>query len=115
MKTPKYKEILYCIIFIVAILIPIIIFLIIASKIPFYILIIVFFAKFFYDEYKRIKSEIKEHDIVTLINDLDVPQIKAGETGTVIHIYPNSKAYEVEFSNPTHTTVTLSRNQIKKS
>lgn len=105
----KYK-ILYWIILITSIIISCIIASIIVSIVPLYILAGLALAQFFYDEYKRIKSEIKEHDIVTLINDLDTPQIKAGETGTVIHIFPNAKAYEVEFTNVRNTCVTLKRN-----
>lgn len=36
-----------------------------------------------------------EHDIVELTEDL--PKAPTGSKGTIIHIYPNAKAYEVEF------------------
>ena len=44
---------------------------------------------------KQKERKISEHDIVTLKVKLsDVP---SGSKGTVIHVYPNNKTYEVEF------------------
>jgi len=40
---------------------------------------------------------IKELDIIALTVDLPEEQLKAGDMGTVVHIYQGQKAYEVEF------------------
>jgi hypothetical protein len=40
---------------------------------------------------------IKEHDRVVLRSDLSVEGLKAGDVGTVVHIYKDGAAYEVEF------------------
>lgn len=40
---------------------------------------------------------IKEHDQVVLTSDLPEAGMKAGDVGTVVHIYPHGEAYEVEF------------------
>jgi hypothetical protein len=40
---------------------------------------------------------IKEHDQVVLTSDLPEVGMKAGDVGTVVHIYPHGEAYEVEF------------------
>ena len=48
---------------------------------------------------------ISEHDMVVLTADMAVtsvrsprPELKAGDVGTVVHIYRDGEAYEVEFS-----------------
>ena len=38
-----------------------------------------------------------EHDRVVLTADLAEPALKAGDVGTVVHVYPNAAAFEVEF------------------
>lgn len=76
---------------------------------------------------KNSESEIiEEHDIVTLTEDYEIqkhditedntPQLKAGETGTVVFIWKAGEVYEVEFlrDEKTIAVVTLKRNQIKK-
>ena len=40
---------------------------------------------------------IKEHDCVVLTADLPVEKLEAGDVGTVVHIYKDGAAYEVEF------------------
>jgi len=40
---------------------------------------------------------IKEHDRVVLTADVPGKGMEAGDVGTVVHIYPDGKAYEVEF------------------
>lgn len=40
---------------------------------------------------------IKEHDRIVLLADLPSAALKAGDVGTVVHIYPDRRAYEVEF------------------
>jgi hypothetical protein len=41
--------------------------------------------------------KIKEHDCVVLTTDLPEENLKAGDGGTVVHIYKDCAAYEVEF------------------
>jgi fibrillarin-like rRNA methylase len=41
--------------------------------------------------------KIKEHDCVVLKADLPDEKFKAGDVGTVVHIYADGAAYEVEF------------------
>ena len=50
---------------------------------------------------------IEEHDIIALTSDLPEHSLKAGETGTVVHIYPRGVAYEVEFFSPAGNTVAV--------
>lgn len=33
--------------------------------------------------------------------------LPAGATGTVVHVYPDEQAYEVEFASPFHTVATV--------
>ena len=40
---------------------------------------------------------IKEHDIVVLTEDDRDHSLHAGDVGTVVHIYDDGRAYEVEF------------------
>lgn len=40
---------------------------------------------------------IKEHDRVVLNTPLPTDGLYPGDVGTVVHIYENGKAYEVEF------------------
>ncbi len=42
-------------------------------------------------------SMIKEHDRVVLRSDVPAEGLKAGDVGTVVHIYKDGVAYEVEF------------------
>lgn len=49
---------------------------------------------------EKSESEIEEHDIVTLtedFKDLNTPQLKAGESGTVVYLWKIGEVYEVEF------------------
>ena len=48
---------------------------------------------------------ISEHDMVVLTADMTIPtaslphlELRAGDVGTVVHIYREGQAYEVEFS-----------------
>ncbi|HVU27151.1 MAG TPA: DUF4926 domain-containing protein [Verrucomicrobiae bacterium] len=43
------------------------------------------------------KSGIKEHDRVVLTRDLPAKGLEAGDVGTVVHLYRDGRAYEVEF------------------
>lgn len=60
------------------------------------------------------KKKIKEHDIVKSNKDINLlghKLISKGDEGTVVHIYTNDEAYEVEFSKIS-TTFTMKRNEI---
>jgi len=41
--------------------------------------------------------KIKEHDRVVLTTDLPAEKLEAGDVGTVVHVYRDGLAYEVEF------------------
>jgi len=41
---------------------------------------------------------IKEHERVVLKTNLPVEKLEAGDVGTVVHIYRDGLAYEVEFT-----------------
>ncbi len=40
---------------------------------------------------------MKEHDRVILNADIVEVGLQAGDVGTIVHIYPDGKAFEVEF------------------
>ncbi len=40
---------------------------------------------------------IKEHERVVLTVAVPDEQLEAGDVGTVVHVYPDGRAYEVEF------------------
>jgi hypothetical protein len=40
---------------------------------------------------------IKEHDRIVLLKDIPEEGLKTGDVGTVVHIYRDSKAFEIEF------------------
>jgi hypothetical protein len=50
---------------------------------------------------------IKEHDRVVLKTDVESERLKAGDVGTVVHIYKGGEAYEVEFMTLGGETVTV--------
>jgi len=50
---------------------------------------------------------IREHDRVVLTSDVPAEGLRAGDVGTVVHIYEGEKAYEVEFVTLTGETVAL--------
>lgn len=59
---------------------------------------------------------IKEHDSVALACDLPEERLKAGDVGTVVHVYKGGAAYEVEFvtwQGETVGIVTLERHQVR--
>ena len=57
---------------------------------------------------------IREHDIVELIAPMPSEGLRTGVSGTVVHIYRNGEAYEVEFIEPAGSkVVTLSSAQVK--
>ena len=50
---------------------------------------------------------IKEHDCVVLTKNLPAENLEAGDVGTVVHIYKEGVAYEVEFITLAGDTVTV--------
>ncbi|MEX1993632.1 MAG: DUF4926 domain-containing protein [Steroidobacteraceae bacterium] len=59
---------------------------------------------------------IKEHDRVVLTTDLAGEKLAAGDVGTVVHVYREGKAFEVEFvslDGETVAVVTLGPGQIR--
>lgn len=59
---------------------------------------------------------IKEHDRVVLTADLAGEKLAAGDVGTVVHVYREGKALEVEFvslDGETVAVVTLEPGQIR--
>lgn len=50
---------------------------------------------------------IREHDCVVLTEDLPNAPIKAGDVGTVVHVHGAGKAFEVEVTTLTGTTVAV--------
>ena len=51
--------------------------------------------------------KIKEHDCVVLTKSLPAENLEAGDVGTVVHIYKNGAAYEVEFVTLAGRTVAV--------
>lgn len=59
---------------------------------------------------------IKEHERVVLTTDLIGEKLTAGDVGTVVHVYREGAAFEVEFvslDGETVAVVTLERAQIR--
>ena len=59
---------------------------------------------------------IKEHERVVLKTDVPAEGLKAGDVGTVVHIYADGKAFEVEFvtlDGRTAAVVTLEAEQVR--
>lgn len=59
---------------------------------------------------------IKEHDQVVLTTNIPKDGLEAGDVGTVVHIYQDDLAYEVEFitlKGDTFTVVTLETTQVR--
>ena len=59
---------------------------------------------------------IKEHDRVVLKRSIPRQRLKAGDVGTVIHIYKNGEVFEVEFLRLQGETVaiaTLEASQVR--
>ena len=50
---------------------------------------------------------IEEHDLIALTEDLPEHGLKAGRTGTVVHIHAEGVAYEVEFFSPAGNTIVV--------
>jgi hypothetical protein len=61
-------------------------------------------------------TTIREHDRVVLEVDVPDEKLAAGDVGTVVHIYRDGGAYEVEFvslDGETIAIVTLERSKVR--
>lgn len=59
---------------------------------------------------------IKEHERVVLRTPLSSEGLEAGDVGTVVHVYKDGQAYEVEFvtlDGHTAAVVTLEASQVR--
>jgi hypothetical protein len=59
---------------------------------------------------------INEHERVVLKSDVPAEALKAGDVGTVVHVYNDGKAFEVEFvtlDGQTAAVVTLEADQVR--
>ena len=59
---------------------------------------------------------ISEHDRVVLTDDLPVDKLAAGDVGTVVHVYRDGAAFEVEFvalDGETVAVVTVERARLR--
>ncbi len=59
---------------------------------------------------------IKEHERVVLTAPVPAEGLEAGDVGTVVHLYRDGHAYEVEFTTldgRTAAVVTLESNQVR--
>ena len=59
---------------------------------------------------------IKEHDRGVLAVDVPSESLVAGDVGTIVHVYRDNQAYEVEFTTlegKTAVVVTLEVNQVR--
>ena len=58
---------------------------------------------------------IEEHDRVVLKSDLPAEGLKAGDVGTMVHIYRDGLAYEVEFTTDGDTVAvaTVETSQVR--
>lgn len=60
---------------------------------------------------------IREHDRIVLLADVPERGLKAGDVGTVVHVYSGGAGYEVELMTLTGETVavlTLSADQVRE-
>lgn len=59
---------------------------------------------------------IKEHDRIVLLKDVPDEGLKTGDVGTVVHIYRDGEAFEVEFmtlEGGTVAVVTLTASDLR--
>jgi hypothetical protein len=59
---------------------------------------------------------LNEHDRVVLTRPVSAEGLEAGDVGTIVHVYPDGQAYEVEFvALDGHTTAvaTLEADQVR--
>lgn len=58
---------------------------------------------------------LREHDVVTITEDLPSEGIARGDVGAVVHCYPDQDAYEIEVLDEQGTSkclVTANENQL---
>ncbi len=59
---------------------------------------------------------IKEHDRIVLMNDIPSEGLLTGDVGTVVHVYKEGEAFEVEFvtlGGETVSVITLPSSQVR--
>jgi hypothetical protein len=59
---------------------------------------------------------LKEHDIVVLVENDPLHGLEAGDIGTIVHVYADGEAFEVEFvtfSGATAALVTLKPQKVR--
>ena len=59
---------------------------------------------------------LAEHDRVVLTDDIAETDLKTGDVGTIVHIYPHAAAFEVEFlalDGNTAALATVSPSQVR--
>jgi len=59
---------------------------------------------------------IKEHDTVVLVTAVSAEGLLPGDVGTVVHVYRDGQAYEVEFitlEGKTAAVITLESSQVR--
>jgi hypothetical protein len=60
--------------------------------------------------------KIKEHDRVVLTSAVPLEGLEAGDVGTVVHVYCDGRAYELEFTTlggETAAVVTVEADQVR--
>lgn len=65
---------------------------------------------------EEVDSVIDELDLVALANDVPEHGLKAGDLGTVVHVYRGGKGFEVEFltaAGDTIAVLTLDRKGVR--
>ncbi len=59
---------------------------------------------------------MKEHDRVVLTADVPGESLRAGDVGTIVHVYDDGQAYEVEFltlDGQTAAVATLEKSRVR--
>ena len=59
---------------------------------------------------------IKEHDTIVLVSAIQAEGLLPGDVGTVVHVYRDGQAYEVEFitlEGKTAAVITLEASQVR--
>jgi hypothetical protein len=62
------------------------------------------------------KTMIKEHERIVLTTSVPTSGLEAGDVGTVVHVYEDGQAYEVEFiglDGHTVAVLTLESSQVR--
>jgi hypothetical protein len=59
---------------------------------------------------------MSEHERVVLVEDVPEARLRAGDVGTIVHVYRDDAAYEVEFvtlAGVTEAVVTLAATEVR--